>query len=90
MPSGVDRTAASPAGIRVSGDLTVPARHVVLAGYAHGFMATKVLGKINMGLVLGLLQFASTFVIAGWYVRFVSRRVDPAAERIGARIGEDA
>ncbi|GDY32482.1 DUF485 domain-containing protein [Gandjariella thermophila] len=62
--------------------------YVLLADYAHGFMATKVLGNINVGLVLGLLQFVSTFVITGWYVRFANRRIDPAAERIRARIEE--
>jgi len=56
--------------------------YVLLADYAHGFMATKVLGNINVGLVLGLLQFVSTFVITGLYVRFANRDIDPRAEAI--------
>ncbi|MGO3509535.1 MAG: DUF485 domain-containing protein, partial [Glutamicibacter arilaitensis] len=37
--------------------------YVLLADYAHDFMSIKVLGNINMGIVLGLLQFVSTFAI---------------------------
>ena len=35
--------------------------YVLLAAYATDFMAEPLLGNINVGLVLGLLQFASTF-----------------------------
>ena len=37
---------------------------VLLASYAPGLMAVPVLGNINVGLILGLLQFVSTFAIA--------------------------
>jgi uncharacterized membrane protein (DUF485 family) len=60
--------------------------YVLLADYAHGFMTTKVVGNINVGLVLGLLQFVSTFVITGWYVRFANRRLDPTAQKIREEI----
>ncbi|MBY8853453.1 DUF485 domain-containing protein, partial [Saccharothrix sp. MB29] len=43
--------------------------YVLLADYAHGFMSTKVFGNINVGLILGLLQFVSTFAITTLYVR---------------------
>ncbi|ASU78809.1 DUF485 domain-containing protein [Actinopolyspora erythraea] len=56
--------------------------YVLLADYAHGFMSVKLFGNINVGLVLGLLQFVSTFVITGVYVRFANRRLDPVAGRI--------
>jgi uncharacterized membrane protein (DUF485 family) len=56
--------------------------YVLLADYAHGFMSTKLFGNITVGLVFGLLQFVSTFVITGLYVRFANRVVDPAAEQI--------
>jgi uncharacterized membrane protein (DUF485 family) len=49
-------------------------------------MAYKLLGNINVGLVLGLLQFVSTFVITGLYVRFANRNLDPVADRIRERI----
>ena len=58
--------------------------YVLLADFAHGFMATKVVGAVNVGLVLGILQFVSTFVITGLYLRYAARRLDPLAERIRA------
>jgi uncharacterized membrane protein (DUF485 family) len=59
--------------------------YVLLSGYARGFMATRVLGSINMALLLGLLQFASTFAIAAWYARFAGRRLDPLAAALRGR-----
>ncbi|MEK6443494.1 DUF485 domain-containing protein [Pseudonocardia sp. T1-2H] len=56
--------------------------YVLLASYAPELMATKVLGNVNVGLVVGLAQFVSTFAITTVYVRFANRHVDPAAERI--------
>ncbi len=56
--------------------------YVLLADYAQDFMATKLVGNINVGLVLGLLQFVSTFVITGLYVRFANRDIDPRATAI--------
>ena len=34
---------------------------------------------VNLGLILGLLQFVTTFVITGLYVRFANRELDPRA-----------
>ncbi|MDN5915762.1 MAG: DUF485 domain-containing protein [Pseudonocardia sp.] len=56
--------------------------YVLLASFAPGFMATKVLGNINIGLIFGLLQFVSTFAITIAYVRFADRKLDPLAEKI--------
>jgi uncharacterized membrane protein (DUF485 family) len=60
--------------------------YVLLASYAPAFMAIKVLGNINVGLIIGLLQFVSTFVITTLYVRFANKHLDPAAERIRDKI----
>lgn len=62
--------------------------YVLLASYAKPFMAIKLAGNITVGLVLGLLQFVSTFVITTLYVRFARRAVDPAAAEIRARVGQ--
>jgi uncharacterized membrane protein (DUF485 family) len=62
---------------------------VLLADYAHGFMSTKLFGNITVGLVFGLLQFVSTFVITGLYVRYANRRLDPVAEKIRTEIEEE-
>ncbi|WP_026424787.1 DUF485 domain-containing protein [Actinokineospora inagensis] len=56
--------------------------YVLLADYAHGFMKTKLVGDFNVGLLLGLLQFVSTFVITSLYVRYADRKLDPLAARI--------
>jgi uncharacterized membrane protein (DUF485 family) len=60
--------------------------YVLLASYAPGFMAIKVFGNINVGLIIGLLQFVSTFAITTIYVRYANKNLDPAAERIRERI----
>jgi uncharacterized membrane protein (DUF485 family) len=56
--------------------------YVLLSAYARGFMSIKLFGNINVALVFGLLQFASTFLIAWYYSRFAARRLDPLADRI--------
>ena len=56
--------------------------YVLLADYAHEFMSTPVFGNVNIGLLLGLGQFVTTFAITTWYVSFANRRLDPAADAI--------
>ena len=56
--------------------------YVLLADYAHGFMSTKVIGNINVALIMGLLQFVSTFVITMLYVRYANKDLDPQATKI--------
>lgn len=56
--------------------------YVLLATFAAPMMSIKLLGNINLGLVLGLLQFVSTFAITAWYVKFADRRLDPLSSSI--------
>ncbi|WP_020661959.1 DUF485 domain-containing protein [Amycolatopsis benzoatilytica] len=56
--------------------------YVLLADYAHGFMSTKITGNFTVGLLFGLLQFVSTFLITWLYVRYANKKLDPLAERI--------
>ena len=56
--------------------------YVILADYAHDFMATPVIGNINIGLLFGLGQFVTTFAITTWYVVYANRRLDPIADEI--------
>jgi len=56
--------------------------YVLLADYAHEFMSTPVFGNINLGLLLGLAQFVTTFAITTWYVSHANRKVDPLADEI--------
>ena len=56
--------------------------YVLLADYAHDFMAKEVFGNVNVGILLGLGQFASTFLITTLYVRYANKNLDPVAEEI--------
>ena len=56
--------------------------YVLLADYAHDFMATPVFGNVNVGLLLGLAQFVTTFAVTTWYVWWANRRFDPLADEI--------
>ena len=55
---------------------------MLLGAFAHDFMATRLFGNVNVGLIIGLGQFLTTFVITGLYVRFANRELDPRAEAI--------
>ena len=59
---------------------------VLLSTYAHDFMATKVFGNINVGLIFGLLQFVTTFVITHLYVAHANKRTDPIADEMRDRL----
>lgn len=60
--------------------------YVLLGAFAHDFMAIKVWGNINVGLLIGLGQFLTTFIITAIYVRWANREFDPRAEAIRAKI----
>lgn len=58
--------------------------YVVMSNWASGFMATKVVGNINVALVFGLLQFVTTFLLAWRYSRFSNAELDPLASKLEA------
>lgn len=58
--------------------------YVLLSVFAPGFMGTKVFGNINIGLLMGLGQFVTTFAITFWYARWAGREFDPKADELGA------
>ncbi len=60
--------------------------YVLASGYARDFMGTQIWGNINVGYVFGLLQFASTFLIAYLYERHMDNTVDPIAARVRENI----
>lgn len=64
--------------------------YVLLSNYAGGFMGTKLFGNINVALVLGLGQFATTFLIAWLYARHAADKLDPKAEAIKSRLEAEA
>ena len=57
---------------------------VLMSCWAPGFMSTQVVGNINIALVFGLLQFATTFLLAWIYSRFSTARLDPLARTLNA------
>jgi uncharacterized membrane protein (DUF485 family) len=59
----------------------------LLSAYAHAFMSHKLVGEINTGTVLGLMQFASTIVIVLTYQRFARKKFDPEVQRINELAG---
>jgi len=64
--------------------------YVVMSNWADDFMSKKVIGNINVGLVFGLLQFVSTFLIAWLYSRYMNRNVDPLARDLEGRYNHGA
>ncbi len=56
--------------------------YVICNNWARGFMNTQVIGNINIALIFGLLQFASTFLIAYLYSRHAAKALDPLATRL--------
>ena len=60
--------------------------YVLLSTYAPDFMATPVFGNVNLGILLGLGQFVSTFLITQLYVRYSGRTTDPIADEMRERL----
>ena len=56
--------------------------YVALAAYATDFMGTKLFGNINVGLLMGLLQFITTFGVTSAYVRYADKVLDPRSANI--------
>jgi uncharacterized membrane protein (DUF485 family) len=60
--------------------------YVLLSTYAKGLMSTEVFGNVNLGILLGLGQFVSTFLITQLYVRYSGRTTDPIADGMRERL----
>ena len=58
--------------------------YVLLSSFATEFMSTPVFGAVNVGLLMGLGQFVTTFAITMWYVSYANRRLDPVSAEIRA------
>ncbi len=63
--------------------------YVVLSNWAGDFMSTKVVGNVNVALLFGLLQFATTFAIAWLYSRFSTAKLDPLAAELNRQYEAD-
>ncbi len=60
--------------------------YVALSAYAPDFMSTEVIGRVNIGLIIGLLQFVSTFAITMTYARWADKNFDPTADKLREHI----
>ncbi len=56
--------------------------YVLLAAFAPDFMSIRVFGNINIGLLLGLGQFVSTFAITMLYRSWANKKFDPMATEL--------
>jgi uncharacterized membrane protein (DUF485 family) len=64
--------------------------YVVMSGWARDFMAIKLFGEINVGLIFGLLQFVTTFGIAWAYSRHMEKVLDPISDKLRHEVEEKA
>nr|WP_204332090.1 DUF485 domain-containing protein [Geodermatophilus sabuli] len=60
--------------------------YVLLSTYAPDVMATDVFGNVNLGILLGLAQFLTTFVITHLYVAHAGKQTDPIADEMRDRL----
>ncbi len=56
--------------------------YVVMSNWATGFMNIRLIGNINVALVFGLLQFATTFGLAWLYSQHSNAKLDPLARQL--------
>jgi uncharacterized membrane protein (DUF485 family) len=60
---------------------------VLLSAYAKDFVSTKVIGVINLGILLGLSQFVTSIIITLGYARYAKRRLDPQRKLLAEKTG---
>ena len=58
--------------------------YVIAAAFARDLMRHKLAGNINVALVFGVLQFASTFFLAWCYSRYSRGVLDPLRAQVAA------
>ena len=63
--------------------------YVIMSSWANDFMNTKIVGNINVALVFGLLQFATTFALAWVYSNYSTKHLDPLARQLDEDYAEN-
>ncbi|MGW0773619.1 DUF485 domain-containing protein [Streptomyces sp. NPDC002835] len=56
----------------------------LLTNVAGGLMAVRLIGHLNLGLTLALLQCVTTLLACRWYGRYARTTLDPLAESVRA------
>lgn len=64
--------------------------YVLASIFAKDLMTTSVAGNLTVGILFGIAQFASTFLITWLYIRHMNKKVDPIAQRLRAELEESA
>lgn len=59
---------------------------IVLMTFARDFVNIQVFGNINIGFLLAISQFITTFGIAWLYDRFATKNLDGPAQKLKAQI----
>jgi uncharacterized membrane protein (DUF485 family) len=59
---------------------------IMLTTFARDFVNTPVFGNINLAFVLAIGQFITTFGIMWLYDWYSTKHLDPAAEKLKARV----
>jgi len=60
--------------------------YVVLTAFAREWVSTPVIGNINIAFVLGVLQFATTFLIMWLYERHSSHSLDGPSDALRDKV----
>lgn len=58
--------------------------YVVLSIFLPDLMGTPLFGAFSVGMVIGLLQFAVTWIWTAIYVTFAAKRLDPLSSKLKA------
>ncbi|WP_063813688.1 DUF485 domain-containing protein [Herbidospora daliensis] len=62
--------------------------YIALSAFARDFMALPAIGNVNVALLLGVLQFVSTFALAWRYTRYARRMLDPLSAELRDEAGQ--
>jgi uncharacterized membrane protein (DUF485 family) len=64
--------------------------YVLASTYAVELMSTPAFGALNVGMVIGLAQFPTTWFATWLYLRHANRRLDPLAASLRAQLEGEA
>jgi uncharacterized membrane protein (DUF485 family) len=62
--------------------------YILLTAFARDWVSIEVAPNINIAIILGVLQFATTFLIAWLYERHSSKNLDDASDDLRDKINE--
>lgn len=60
--------------------------YVLASTYAIDFMSAPAIGALNVGMIIGLLQFPTTWIATWLYLRHADRKLDPIAASLRSQL----